>query len=83
MNPDKEKYGSIIKELHSQRALGNDQYSKTLVDVNNVLSTHRFDNVKEIMNRNKSNNDEDSKIKEGKTKDETFALSFAQLEGKY
>mmetsp|Transcript_10213 Transcript_10213/g.14656 ORF Transcript_10213/g.14656 Transcript_10213/m.14656 type:complete len:92 (+) Transcript_10213:399-674(+) len=50
-NSDKNKYGSIIKGLSSQKSLGNDQYPRTIAETNNVLSNHRFDsNAK----RNKS-----------------------------
>jgi hypothetical protein len=42
-NSDKSKYGSLITGLLSQYSLGQDQYPKTIVDANNVLSNHCFD----------------------------------------
>ena len=50
INSDQEKYGSVIKGLHSQKALQNDQYPRTIVESNNVLSTHRFDNTRDFPN---------------------------------
>ena len=47
VNSDQEKYGSVIKGLHSQKVLNNDQYPKTMVEANNVLSTHRHDDTRE------------------------------------
>ena len=42
-NSDQDKYGSIISNLNSQKSLGNDQYPRTIVETNNVLSNHKFD----------------------------------------
>jgi hypothetical protein len=42
-NLDQDKYGSIISNLNSQKSLGNDQYPRTIVETNNVLSNHKFD----------------------------------------
>ena len=36
VNRDQAKYGPVIKRLHSQKALKNDQYSKTFIKSNNV-----------------------------------------------
>ena len=47
INSDQKTYGSVIKGLHSQKALGNDQYPRTVIESNSVLSTHRFDYSKE------------------------------------
>ena len=76
---------NINKELHSQKALNDDQYPKTMVEGNNVLSTHRHDNIKE--NNRENNRDvhrnEENKSQENYTIDEPLVLSFAQLEGKW
>jgi hypothetical protein len=45
-NADQKKYGSILQGLSSQQSLHNDQYLKTVIDANNVLSNHKFDNNK-------------------------------------
>ena len=90
MNSNQGKYGSVIKGLHSQKALQNDQYPKTIIESNNVLSTHRFAFIKE--QNTKYNKDQEKmknkeKEKENKNNDESPALpfvqsmSFAQLEG--
>ena len=42
-NADQDKYGSILKNLNSQRALRNDQYPKTIIETTNVMSNHPFD----------------------------------------
>ena len=86
MNSDQEKYGSVIKGLHSQKTLNNDQYPKNMIEGNNVLSTHRFDNVKEVKKDSRKNekyerNNSHNK-KEEDENDEPVVLSFAQLEGK-
>ena len=44
---DQDKYGTVIQNLNSQKSLGNDQYPKTIVETNNVLSNHKFDINKE------------------------------------
>jgi hypothetical protein len=78
-NSDQEKYGSIIKNLDSQKLLGNDQYPRTIVKTNNVLSNHKFDinKVRKEKHLYKAN-----KHKEDKDDEESNPLSFAQLEGK-
>ena len=45
-NADQKKYGSIIQDLSTQQSLHNDQYPKTVINANNVLSNHKFDNYK-------------------------------------
>ena len=74
----------MIKGLHSQKALQNDQYPRTIVESNNVLSTHQYDLSKKSENKDK--NQERFKKKEDRNSDkkvdELPPLSFAQLEGK-
>ena len=85
VNSDQRKYGSVIKGLHSQKALQNDQYPRSIIEANNVLSTHKFDFIKQGSNnsQNDSNRTENANKKEEKNKeDESPTLSFAQLEGK-
>ena len=80
VNADERKYGSIVKGLNSQKALKNDQFPKTMIEGNNVLSTHWFDNAK-----NNSQNSKDSSNNNDKNKDkndEGPALTFVQMEGK-
>jgi hypothetical protein len=40
---DKAKYGSLLTGLQTQQSLENNQYPKTIMEANNVLSVHRFD----------------------------------------
>ena len=84
-NSDQEKYWSLIKELHSQKALKNDQFPKTMIEGNNVLSTHRHDNTKENnkdgRKKDKHEKNKDNDKQEGEKNDESLVLSFAQLEG--
>ena len=61
VNSDQEKYGNIIKGLNSQKALNNDQFPKTMVDGNNALSTHIFDNAKAHKNNNHNNGNKHNK----------------------
>ena len=77
-NADQEKYGSILKNLLSQKSLGNDQYPQTIVEANNVLSNHTFDNPR------KKNNNQKNKNKDEDTKEDDNAptLTFVQMEGK-
>jgi hypothetical protein len=48
-NADQGKYGTILTNLNSQKSLGNDQYPKTIVETNNVLSNHKLDVKKPIV----------------------------------
>ena len=86
VNSDQSKYGSVTNGLHSQKALQNDQYPRTLIEANNVLSTHRFDFIKEEGRKSKSDKRdrvrEKDKESEDKPDDESPTLSFAQLEGR-
>jgi hypothetical protein len=45
-NANQKKYGSILQGLNTQQSLHNDQYPKTIINANNVLSNHKFDNYK-------------------------------------
>ena len=85
MNSDQGKHGSALKNLNSQRSLKNDQFPKTIVDGNSVLSNHEFDEslskkkgrrgfVPRTSRSKKKVGDEDE------SQDEDLTLSFAQLE---
>ena len=50
---DKGKYGSILQGLTTQLSLGNDQFPKTMIEANSVLSNHRFDQNKNFYNNKK------------------------------
>jgi hypothetical protein len=80
-NSDQGKYGTIIQNLNSQKSLGNDQYPRTIVETNNVLSSHRFDPIK----RQEQDQRQQHQKTANKNKDEdddSTPLSFAQMEGK-
>ena len=42
-NRNQSKYGSLVKKLQWQYALGTDQYPKTLTEAIDALSNHSFD----------------------------------------
>ena len=83
MNTDQRKYGSVITALHSQKALQNDQYSRTIIKANNVLSTHNFDYIKQgsnntsDSNRTDNANEKEAESAEKNNEDESPVLSFA------
>lgn len=80
-NADKTKYGTLITGLSTQFSLNNDQYPKTIIEMNNVMANHRFDkkvNASGSYNNNTNNNDQKEK---DNGKDDAPELSFAQLEG--
>ena len=52
-NADQSKYGSILSGLNTQNSLRNEQYPKTLIEANNVLSNHELD--KKSVTSNKKN----------------------------
>ena len=74
VNSDEGKYGSILKNLNSQRSLKNNQFPKTITDGNSIFSNN-------IFNRNFDKNKNFSKHKKkknnnNKDKEETAAHSF-------
>jgi len=84
-NADQSKYGTLMRNLNSQRSLGNDQYPKTAVDACEVLSNHKFDNFNKTIKKKeqKGKGDGNHKYESSNTKeDDSAVLSFAQLEGK-
>lgn len=62
INSDKSKYGSIITNLNSQKSLKNDQFPKTMVNGNNVLSNRHYNSTSNS-DKNKGNKSNKSKIK--------------------
>jgi len=62
-NSDQVKYGSIMQNVVQQKSLGNDQYTKTIAEANNVLSTHQFD-VATNKKNSKGNHQETTKDKD-------------------
>jgi len=77
-NSDQVKCGSIMRNLVEQKSLGNDQYPKTNVEANNLLSNHLFDVMTNKKNV-KVSHQESTKDKKGK---ESPKITFAQMEGK-
>ena len=80
-NSDQTKYGSILAGLITQQLLKNDQYPKTITKANNVLSNHKFDQVKSYKNHSNTNKNPQKTSKKDK-ESEKINLSFAQVEGK-
>jgi hypothetical protein len=82
-NEDKKKYGSILLNLNSQKALGNDQFPKTLIETNNALGSHCFENGKK--GQRQPGKDKDHTLSNDNNQEDNDAippLSFAQMEGK-
>ena len=74
----RDRYGTILNNLNSQKSLGNDQFPWTIVETNNVLSNHKFDITK------KKEHPHHPKANPNKSKEkdeESTPLSFAQMEG--
>jgi hypothetical protein len=42
-NADRSKHGTLLNGLSSQYSLGQDQYPRTIIDANNILSNHRYE----------------------------------------
>jgi hypothetical protein len=80
-NSDQDKYGSIISNLNLQKSLGNDQYPRTIVETNNVLSNHKFD-ITKVKKPDQKHHNKSIPRKEDKDDEEVTPLSFAQMEGK-
>ena len=71
-NSDQAKYGSILSGLITQQSLKNNLYPKNITEANNVLSNHKFDNVKSYNKNHPSTNknpQETSKKDKGTRKD--------------
>ena len=67
--------------LITQQSLKNNQYPKNITEANNVLSNHKFDQVKPQRNHtNVKKNPQETPKKDKES--EKINLSFAQLEGK-
>jgi hypothetical protein len=85
-NADKAKYGSILKGLSTQQSLSNDQYPRTVIDSNNVLSNHPFDNFKSSTKKGNNNNNKNNRDKndnpDEKEDEQEVPMSFAQLQGR-
>ena len=83
-NADQNKYGSLLRNLNSQKSLGNDQYPKTIADACEVLSNHKFDNFNKTNKKkeHKGSGNQNQNQNNSKGDDDSVVLSFAQLEGK-
>jgi len=67
----------LLTGLQTQISLGNNQYPQSVIEPNNVLSNHKFDNG----NRAKHDAVKRGNINENST-EESQEMSFSQLEGK-
>ena len=84
-NADQKKYGSIIQDLSTQQSLHNDQYPKTVINANNVLSNHKFDNYKSQAcqsGKDRERSDKNSKDDKEDKDEQEVPTSFAQLKGR-
>jgi hypothetical protein len=81
-NADKSKYGTLLNGLSSQYSLGQDQYPRTIIDANNILSNHRYDQAYMDNKRRRKGKDRPTETKSPQEQhEETVQLSFAQMEG--
>eukprot|EP00957_Ditylum_brightwellii_P210738 15365331-Ditylum_brightwellii.AAC.1 len=82
-NADQAKYGSVLMNLNQQKLLSNNQYTKTVTELMNVLSNYRFDNYKLNSRQNRKPKKEGKEDKEKKKEeDQATPLTFAQMEGR-
>jgi hypothetical protein len=80
---DKSKYGSLLKNLHSQYSLKNNQFPTAMAAATSVLSNHKFDEP-EKFKRDKLNKDGKEKDRKSTSEETETAplLSFVQMEGR-
>ena len=76
---DKDKFGSLKKDLQSQFNRGNDQYPKTVEAAQEILSEHRIDDAY-FERRKRQNQRSDTKPNASKPSVATVETSFAQKE---
>jgi hypothetical protein len=81
---DKAKHGSLMKNLHQQFSLKNNQFPTTVVMVTHVLSNHKFDEPDKSKHdrQNKDNKDKDKEKSKTEETKEAPQLSFIQMEGR-
>ena len=70
------KYGSVLKGLANQYALGNDQYPKTITAATDVLSNHKLD--QKFFDLQKKSRSAHAVSKEEGTDNKTMETSFNQ-----
>jgi hypothetical protein len=81
-NADQDKYGTILNNLNSQKSLGNDQFPRTIVETNNVLSNHKFDVIKKKQENQNTHHLRANPHKNKEKDKQSTPLSFAQMEGR-
>jgi hypothetical protein len=82
-NSDQGKHGTITQNLNSQKSLGDDKCPRTIVETNNVLSSHKFDpNKSNKQDARQQHQKSANKDKNEGEDDESAPLSFAQPDGR-
>jgi hypothetical protein len=79
---DQDKYGTILNNLNSQNSLGNDQFLRTIVETNKVLSNHKFDVVKKKQENHNTHHPRANPHKNKEKEEESTPLLFAQMKGR-
>ena len=85
-NADQKRYGTVLKGLHAQQNLNNDQYPKKVADANQVLNEHPVDNASEWKKRQQQSRYDKLKHRQQKTQQEEeetqedLKLSFLNME---
>jgi hypothetical protein len=72
----------ILNNLNSQKSLGNDQFPRTIVETNNVLSNHKFDAIKKNQENQNTHHSRANPHKNKEKDEESTPLSFTQMEGR-
>jgi hypothetical protein len=76
---NQKNYGSILQCLNTQQSLHNDQYPKTVIDANNVLNNHKFDNYKSQAQRSRKAKDKSNKNSKDNEEDKDKNKKFPCL----
>ena len=57
-NADPDKYRSVLKTLNQQKLFGNNQFPKTIIEANAILSNHNYEMSKNRNNERNANKTE-------------------------
>ena len=78
-NTEPKKYASVLKTLNQQKLFGNNQFPKTIIEANAILSNHNYE-----MSKNRNNERNAKKPEEIKNENNEYFItptfSFAQIE---
>jgi len=84
-NSDSTRFGSLLRGLHTQYSLNQKQYPTKLLDAQQVLQDHRWDEAyyeKQRKNKSNKNDNEKGKNKNKDRSNEAPSLTLAQVKSK-